>query len=111
MDRAGSARCCSGRGWSARSAASSSPWGCAALPAFTHLWRVNAGSGIAAAALALVAFAILACAGLAIIPRYTMLAASILAVFAAVALLGWRLLERGASLAAALAGLRGGRRR
>jgi hypothetical protein len=56
---------------------------------------VNAGSGIAAAALALVAFAILACAGLAIIPRYTMLAAAILAVFAALALLGWRLLEPG----------------
>jgi hypothetical protein len=48
--------------------------------------------GVAAAALALAAFAILACAGLAIIPRYTMLAAAILAVFAALALLGWRLL-------------------
>jgi hypothetical protein len=51
--------------------------------------------GIAAAALALAAFAILACAGLAIIPRYTMLAAAILAVFAALALLGWRLIEPG----------------
>jgi hypothetical protein len=50
--------------------------------------------GVAAAALALAAFAVLACAGLAIIPRYTMLAAAVLAVFAAVALLGWRLLER-----------------
>lgn len=50
--------------------------------------------GVAAAALALLAFALLACAGLAIIPRYTMLAAAILAVFAALALLGWRLLER-----------------
>ena len=50
--------------------------------------------GVVAAALALVAFAVLACAGLAIIPRYTMLAAAILAVFAALALLGWRLLER-----------------
>jgi hypothetical protein len=49
--------------------------------------------GVAAAALALVAFAVLACSGLAIIPRYTMLAAAILAVFAALALLGWRLLE------------------
>ncbi len=48
-----------------------------------------------AAVLALGAFAILACAGLAIIPRYTMLAAAILAVFAALALLGWRLLEAG----------------
>jgi hypothetical protein len=50
--------------------------------------------GVAAAALALVAFAILACAGLAVIPRYTMLAAAVLAVFAALALLGWRLLDR-----------------
>lgn len=49
--------------------------------------------GVAAAALALGAFALLACGGLAILPRYTMLAASILAIFAAVALLGWRLLE------------------
>jgi hypothetical protein len=51
--------------------------------------------GIAAAVLALGGFAVLACAGLAIIPRYTMLAAAILAVFAALALLGWRLLEDG----------------
>jgi hypothetical protein len=53
----------------------------------------RAAIGIAAAVLALGAFAVLACAGLAIIPRYTMLAAAILAVFAAFALLGWRLLE------------------
>jgi len=51
--------------------------------------------GVVAAALALVAFAVLASAGLAIIPRYTMLAAAILAVFAALALLGWRLLDPG----------------
>jgi len=51
--------------------------------------------GVAAAVLALGAFAVLACAGLAILPRYTMLAAAILAVFAALALLGWRLLEAG----------------
>lgn len=51
--------------------------------------------GVAAAALALGAFALLACAGLAIIPRYTMLAAALLAIFAALALLGWRLLEPG----------------
>ena len=51
--------------------------------------------GVAAAALALGAFALLACGGLAILPRYTMLAAAILAIFAAVGLLGWRLLERG----------------
>lgn len=51
--------------------------------------------GVAAAALALGAFALLACGGLAILPRYTMLAASILAIFVAVGLLGWRLLEPG----------------
>ncbi|MDQ2631513.1 MAG: hypothetical protein M3Y75_11180 [Actinomycetota bacterium] len=51
--------------------------------------------GVAAAALALLAFAILACGGLAILPRYTMLAAAILAIFAALSLLGWRLLEPG----------------
>ena len=51
--------------------------------------------GVGAAALALAAFALLACGGLAILPRYTMLAASILAIFAAVGLLGWRLLEPG----------------
>ena len=51
--------------------------------------------GVAAALLALGAFALLACAGLAILPRYTMLAASILAIFVAVGLLGWRLLEPG----------------
>jgi len=48
--------------------------------------------GVAAAALALAAFALLACGGLAILPRYTMLAAAILAIFVGVALLGWRLL-------------------
>jgi hypothetical protein len=51
--------------------------------------------GVAAAALALGAFAVLACAGLAILPRYTMLAAAVLAIFAALGLLGWRLLEPG----------------
>jgi hypothetical protein len=51
--------------------------------------------GLAAVALALGAFAVLACAGLAIIPRYTMLAAALLAIFAAFALLGWRALEPG----------------
>ena len=49
--------------------------------------------GVAAALLALLAFAFLGAAGLAIIARYTMLAAAILAIFVAVALLGWRLLE------------------
>jgi hypothetical protein len=56
-------------------------------------FRRRSTLGVAATALALGAFAILACGGLAIIPRYTMLAASVLAIFAAVALLGWRLLE------------------
>jgi hypothetical protein len=51
--------------------------------------------GVAAATLALAAFALLACGGLAILPRYTMLAAAILAIFAGVGLLGWRLLEPG----------------
>jgi hypothetical protein len=50
--------------------------------------------GVAAGALALGAFALLACADLAILPRYTMLAASVLAIFAALGLLGWRLLDR-----------------
>ncbi len=48
--------------------------------------------GVAAAALPLLAFAILACGGLAILPRYTMLAAAVLAIFAALGLLGWRFL-------------------
>jgi hypothetical protein len=51
--------------------------------------------GIAAALLALLAFAFLGVASLAIIARYTMLAAAILAIFVALALLGWRLLEPG----------------
>jgi hypothetical protein len=55
--------------------------------------RHRAALGLAAAALALGAFALLATAGLAIIARYTMLGAAVLAIFAAVALLGWRLLE------------------
>jgi hypothetical protein len=57
--------------------------------------RRRAALGLAAAVLALSAFALLACAGLAIIARYTMLGGTILAIFAAVALLGWRLLARG----------------
>jgi hypothetical protein len=57
--------------------------------------RRRSALGVAAAALALLAFALLACGGLAILPRYTMLAAAILAIFVGVALLGWRLLESG----------------
>jgi hypothetical protein len=57
--------------------------------------RRRSALGIAVAALALAAFALLAGAGLAIIARYTMLAAAVLAIFVAVGLLGWRLLEPG----------------
>ena len=51
--------------------------------------------GLFAAVVALIAFAIMGAAGLAIIPRYTMLAASILFIFAAASVLGWLLLEPG----------------
>jgi len=54
--------------------------------------RKRSALGVVAAALALIAFAILACGGLAILPRYTMLAAAVLAIFAALGLLGWRFL-------------------
>jgi len=54
--------------------------------------RRRSALGIAAVLLALGAFALLACAGLAIIARYTMLAGAVLSIFAALALLGWRLL-------------------
>jgi hypothetical protein len=57
------------------------------------LLRKRSTLGIGAAMLALAAFAVLACAGLAIIARYTMLAAAVLSVFVALALLGWRLLQ------------------
>ena len=57
--------------------------------------RRRSALGIAAAVLSLGAFAVLACAGLAIISRYTMLASAVLAIFVALALLGWRLLEPG----------------
>ncbi len=57
--------------------------------------RRRSALGIAAAVLALGAFALLGGAGLAIIARYTMPAAAILAIFVALALLGWRLLEPG----------------
>jgi hypothetical protein len=55
--------------------------------------RRRSALGLAAAILALAAFALLGAAGLAIIARYTMLGAAILAIFVAVGLLGWRLLE------------------
>jgi hypothetical protein len=50
--------------------------------------------GFAAVVLALLAFACLAAAGLAILARYTMLASAILSIFFALALLGWRFLDR-----------------
>ncbi len=65
------------------------------LQLFPHYDGEKIAIGLVAALLALGAFAILACAGLAIIARYTMLAGAILAIFVAVALLGWRLLGRG----------------
>ena len=55
--------------------------------------RRRSALGIAAVVLALGAFCLLAVGGLAIIARYTMLAAALLSIFAALALLGWRLLE------------------
>jgi hypothetical protein len=55
----------------------------------------KAAIGLVATALALGAFALLAIAGLAIIARYTMLAAALLSIFVALALLGWRLLAPG----------------
>jgi hypothetical protein len=51
--------------------------------------------GAAAAVLAAAAFAVLAIAGLAIIPRYLLLTAAVLSVFCALGLLGWRLLSDG----------------
>jgi hypothetical protein len=49
-------------------------------------------TGAAAFVMALAAFSILAIAGLAVLPRYMMLAAAVLAIFSAAGLLGWRLL-------------------
>jgi hypothetical protein len=57
--------------------------------------RRRSALGIVAVVLSLGAFALLACAGLAIIARYTMLAGAVLSIFVALALLGWRLLEPG----------------
>ncbi|MBN9621792.1 MAG: hypothetical protein J0H06_02390 [Actinobacteria bacterium] len=59
------------------------------------LLRRRSTPGAVGVGLALGAFGLLGTAGLAIIPRYTMLAAALLAIFAALALLGWRLLPRG----------------
>ena len=69
--------------------------GAAGIALGLGLLRRRAALGAVAVVLALGAFALLGSAGLAIIPRYTMLAATVLAIFAALALLGWRLLEDG----------------
>jgi hypothetical protein len=53
----------------------------------------RAALGFAAVVLALLGFAALGAAGLAIIARYTMLAGAILSIFFALALLGWRFLD------------------
>ncbi len=58
------------------------------------LLRRRSALGFAAVVLALLAFAFLAAAGLAIIARYTMLAGAILSIFFALALLGWRFVDR-----------------
>jgi hypothetical protein len=58
------------------------------------LLRKRSALGFAAVVLALLAFAVLAAAGLAIIARYTMLASAILSIFFALALLGWRFIDR-----------------
>lgn len=58
------------------------------------LLRKRSALGFAAVVLALLAFAVLAAAGLAIIARYTMLASAILSIFFALSLLGWRFLDR-----------------
>ena len=64
------------------------------------MWAMpkRAAIGVISAVLALIAFAIMGAAGLAIIPRYTMLAAAILFIFTGAAVLGWRLLEPGHKL-------------
>ncbi|HEX4729994.1 MAG TPA: hypothetical protein VH299_01935 [Solirubrobacterales bacterium] len=59
------------------------------------LLRRRSALGFAAVVLALLAFAVLGAAGLAIIARYTMLASAVLSIFFALALLGWRLVDRG----------------
>jgi hypothetical protein len=58
------------------------------------LLRKRSALGFVAVVLALLAFAFLAAAGLAIIARYTMLAGAILSIFFALALLGWRFVDR-----------------
>ena len=58
------------------------------------LLRRRSALGLAAFVLALLGFAALAAAGLAIIARYTMLAGAIFSIFFALGLLGWRFIDR-----------------
>ena len=67
-------------------------------------------SGAAAGVLGLVAFCVLAAAGLPILGRYLLLPASILAIFGAAGALGWLALPAGDPRRRAVAGLRGARR-
>ena len=56
--------------------------------------RKKATLAAVAAVLALIAFVLMGASGLAIIPRYTMLAASTLVIFDATSVLGWRLIQK-----------------
>ncbi len=69
----------------------------AAVGGVLSLWRLRTRGpllGAAAGVLAVVAFCLLATAGLSILTRYLLLPATILAIFAAAAICGWTLLER-----------------
>jgi hypothetical protein len=73
----------------------------AAVGGVLALWRLRAGPrgrgvlvGAAGGILAVVAFCVLAAAGLSILTRYLLLPATILAIFAAAAVCGWTLLAR-----------------
>lgn len=61
------------------------------------LWRMprRAACGVVALVAALVAFALLGTAGLSIITRYLLLAATLLAIFAGAGVFGWLQLDRG----------------
>jgi hypothetical protein len=71
----------------------------AAVGGVLALWRLRDRSrgilvGAAGGVLAIVAFCVLAAAGLSILTRYLLLPATILAIFAAAAVCGWTLLDR-----------------
>jgi hypothetical protein len=65
-----------------------------AVLAFWRL-RERAVLGVAAGAIAVVAFCVLAAAGLSILTRYLLLPGTIIALFCAAGVFGWRRLERG----------------